>query len=1070
MKALLFSYLEGDLCGKGKKFNFDGTPELGIDFFSLVSWLSFDQGHEVNKKNFYSMKKAKSLYLAIFMAGTLWTPLAAQELRVRALNPEQTTRYAREITDAGSLAGYLYVLPQGSISDFEDCEMTPQQQRLRALALYRMGRKSAFRCIEQSLQDPSRPLGQSELLLAKATRQLGEGEYVGASRTLLNINELTLSVTERTEWQVKLAYALEAQNGGQPRTRQLFEQAAKEDNRWGKMAQLYLASILLAEQRIDEAEKLYQQLSAVSSPFATEAAAGLAAISYFRGDYELAIRQVKQAEQHLSAGQEPLPQSLHIAGNAYYRLHQPEQTINYLERLRTLAPQEVSAEDYLVLGAAYVETKCYQEAVQPLLQATSTHNPLTSGAANLYLGRTRRELGLFSQAVASFEAASEKDVPNAVREEAMYEMALLLRSSGQGIFGQEVRITEEFLNQFPHSKHSEAMTRFLREFYLSNKDYTSSLNSLNRIKQPSKELLSAKKYVLNRMALRSLQEGNLQQARDFVAQSSRVSVSEVAFDKELLLIRSEINLRQQEYDEVIEDLLAYLNYNALAEDEANRTMARYNLGYALFGKKNYAAALKQFTVAANGKTLDSEQLADTYARIGDCNYMASRFAMAAEAYGKAYQGAPENNVYALYMLATIEGLKKDYHRQVNSLVGLIEKHPQSSYVPNAYFEAGRASVFLNKSEEAKRYFSTLMNRFPQSEYSRLGALQLALTHYNSGDTQKAIDLYLGVIKTAPQSEEARQAFNSLKSIYIEENRSDEFIALSKELGGSFALKDQESRSISFKGAEQAYYSKRKDAATLLEKFIASHSETPEALQARFYLADLYYGVKDYDRALELYRELIARKSSLEQNRQKQLLQRAGELYTLSSEHTHALNCYLSLLQLPLEPSSKAEAYYNAALSSWELKNMEQCVQLAQSGQKETQKEDPIYRKLILTEGKGQTALGQKKQAIEVFSKLDKQLSTVEGTEAAVLRASLYLQSDSQKKLAMQLMERVIQNGSESPYWLARSILTLSDYYISIKELATARQYLLSLQKNYTDAEPDIRQMLQERLTQTEPKK
>jgi predicted negative regulator of RcsB-dependent stress response len=58
----------------------------------------------------------------------------------------------------------------------------------------------------------------------------------------------------------------------------------------------------------------------------------------------------------------------------------------------------------------------------------------------------------------------------------------------------------------------------------------------------------------------------------------------------------------------------------------------------------------------------------------------------------------------------------------------------------------------------------------------------------------------------------------------------------------------------------------------------------------------------------------------------------------------------------------------------------------------------------------------------------------------------------------------IDESTPHIYWLARSFVLLSDVYVAEGKSADARQYLLSLQQNYT-ADDDIQTMIKTRLEQ-----
>lgn len=963
---------------------------------------------------------------------------------------------------AGAPAGHLVAWPREVWLPGTQ-PASPYADWLQARASYFLGRHiDSQPQLKQIVDRYPSDLSHSPALLYLASWHLNKNNYALALRLLEKVSEKSLSPDQQTELQVKMAYALEQRNpGNTPRTEELFRLAGTKNNTWGQLAKLYLASILISKKDLDGAQQLYRELEGV--PYLKqEARTGLAAIEYYRGNHSGALSLVEQSAASKTSSNDLL---LHIAANSAYRLGQPQQTIDYFRQLRSKNPQALTPEDYLVLGAAYVENNELQQSIAPLLQATRG-KVLTRSAANLYLGRVRRELGLYNEAIASFEAASEKDAAPTVREEAMYEMALLMRSSGQGNFGQEIHITEQFLNEFPRSVHASAMEQFLVEFYLSNKEYNSSLASINRIKKPTLEILVAKKYVLNKLAQKALLRGDNQTAKQLLNQSLALAAKDVAFDSEALLLRAQASQELRQYKEAENDLYTYLQKQGTKRTHStdrNIALAQYHLGYALFAQKEYKEARTHWNNAIASHNLPSSQLqADAQARIGDSYYILSMFSQAAQAYQHAYDLDKESGAYVLYKLADIDGLQKRYSQQIQRLNELVAHYPSGSYVPVALLEKGRALEFLGRKQEAISQYRTLMNRFPRTPQARQGTLQLALLSYNTGNSAEAMALYKKLLQEAPESSEARIAFSSLKSIYIEEGRTEDFVAFSNHLGKGYQLEENEVRQLAYTQAELAYMGQKPQTTQELERIRSAYPNTPEALKATYLLADLYYQQQKQDQALRLYSSLKDSYTSLEATQQATVLHRLGELSALAEHPADALEAFQQLSKLPIEPTQKAQACHGAAQAALQLNNNTLAQRLAEEGL--AQNQSTMNPSLYLVLGNAYLAQHNNPKALECYTLVEKgtALSSDTGAEAAVRKANIYLSQKNGAEKAKKLMDKLVETGTDNTHWLAKGILVLVDYYVQKKDPDTAKQYLQSLKKNYTNPTPETAQMIQER--------
>jgi hypothetical protein len=223
---------------------------------------------------------------------------------------------------------------------------------------------------------------------------------------------------------------------------------------------------------------------------------------------------------------------------------------------------------------------------------------------------------------------------------------------------------------------------------------------------------------------------------------------------------------------------------------------------------------------------------------------------------------------------------------------------------------------------------------------------------------------------------------------------------------------------------QAYYQDKNDAAAKqeFEKVLAEGNNqfTEEAL-AR--LSELNYNGKNYENALPLY-ERLQKAATGKSNRDAASLGIIRSAAQLNKPNVVVSTANGFLKDESLDPMVANEANYYRAKAYLEL---------------------------------SETALAEKELLV-----LSKDTRTAFGAEAKYLLAQHYFDRKQAEK-AKNTVQEYIRQGTPHTYWLARSFILMSDIYASEGDKLQSRQYLESLQNNYTAKDDDIQSRINERI-------
>ena len=101
------------------------------------------------------------------------------------------------------------------------------------------------------------------------------------------------------------------------------------------------------------------------------------------------------------------------------------------------------------------------------------------------------------------------------------------------------------------------------------------------------------------------------------------------------------------------------------------------------------------------------------------------------------------------------------------------------------------------------------------------------------------------------------------------------------------------------------------------------------------------------------------------------------------------------------------------------------------------------------------------KAEDDLASLAKDTRTIYGAEGKYLLAQYYYDNNQLTKAEKEVLDYINVSTPHS-YWLARSFILLADVYMKGGRDMEAKQYLLSLQQNYS-ADDDIQSRINERL-------
>lgn len=781
----------------------------------------------------------------------------------------------------------------------------------------------------------------------------------------------------------------------------------------------------------------------------------LAQIAYAQKDYGEALRTARAVLAQPSQLAEYRAEAMRIAGECEYRAGHTARAVRYLEDYATATTDPAPTAMY-ILGVEYSREGRWEQAVKALQFATGGDDALSQSAL-LYLGEAHMHMDDKRPALPAFERAAAMMHDPAVQEAALYNYAVARFAGARMPFGSTVEAFEEFLRRFPDGRYAPQVQEYLVNGYLADNNYEAALASIERMKSPSAKVLAAKQQVLYALGTRALSRGETESAIRYLTDARRLARHSAAVDAQAALSLGEAYYRAGRYNESIAALNDYLR-NAPAND-ANRALARYDLGYARFAAKDYADAAFNFKrFLEQPGTMNAAIQADALNRLADTHYYRGQWAEAAAVYDQAFDRNPAAGDYPLFQKAVMEGYSRNHKAKIDALSDMMERFPTSSLIPDALLETTESQLQLGRRDDAITTYRRLIGRYPATEQARRGRLQLALTLLNAGCRDEAVSEYRTLISQYPTSEEAAMAVDELKRISADDGTLDELSRFLNTVDNAPRLDVAEADRLAFDAAEKQWLEQGR--ADRLEAYLAANPDGTFRAQALTYLLDAASAAGRHNDALHYADELI---SAFPDNTSTEgaLAYKASHLYD-EGDAVGALSLWNDLAARASSPRMQNAARAGIMRVARDRGDAPAMLSAADAILGSSTAGSEMRTEAVFTRGLAQRLDGHEQQARATWAEIADQTDDPYGVKALYYTAeSLFDGGDTEG--ARTAVERLVDSATPHTYWLARGFILLSDIYAAQGKTYDAREYLRSLRQNYPGSETDIFDMIDTRL-------
>ncbi|MCI5080576.1 MAG: tetratricopeptide repeat protein [Saprospiraceae bacterium] len=755
-----------------------------------------------------------------------------------------------------------------------------------------------------------------------------------------------------------------------------------------------------------------------------------------------------------------------LVGQAYFELQDYEKALPNLEYYAERS-KRLREEEFYQLGYAQYKTENYKEAINSFKELATVDSRLGQNAM-FYLADCYLRLGQRASARSAFADAKRMQYDPEIQEEALFNYAKLSYEL------KDPREAITALKDIPLSSryHTDAQ-ELMSEIFLSYRDYKQAMEIIEGLPNKTPQIRETYQKVTFYRGLQLLQQQNLPGAKELLKKSLEYPLDNMTTAKATYWL-GDIAHRQEEYNNSIKQINQFLTMaKALSglPDESSLFTGNYIQGYNYLKQENYTAALGFFQEAVDGiqrnrtfirnENIKRQILGDATMRAGDCLFKRNQYAGAIKFYDQAINGRYTGFEYAIYQKAVIEGLRGRTTEKILALERIPREFPNSEFADDALLQLGSTYQSIGQLSKAAEPLKQLISDYrSKSDLINQAIIRLGLINYNQGNLETAINYYKQIFANNPTPTEAQLALNALEEIYVDDlGRADEYFAFLETIPG-YKLDNFAKDSINFKAAESQFENANYDRAvegysTYLRRFPNGRY----TLVAHYHRGESYSVLRKYSEALFDY-EFVADQGP-SRYFLKALEKAAIIAYNHERDFNKAFDLYTRLESSAASQDQKFEAQLGALRSAYRVADASSVYSLASKVAN-----SPYATKLQQATANfylGKMAFDQKDypNALTAFQQVVQLSDNEQTAEARYLIAYIrYLQRDLET--AQQLCINANRESSGYPYWVAKSVILLSDILLEKNDLYNARAALEALLENFNE-DPELVNTAQQKL-------
>jgi len=809
-------------------------------------------------------------------------------------------------------------------------------------------------------------------------------------------------------------------------------------------ANYYFAHINYDKKNYQTALKTFKKIEETET-FSSITPFYIAQIYYLQNNYDSLIvfaEPILQNEEVKEKGE-----IARLVGESYYRKENYEKALPYLEIYKSEV-NNTNRIDKFQLGYTYYKTGKLDKAEKEFSLVDTESDSLSQAAvyflADVYVQQERN-----NYAKNAFKKAANLKFDPIIEEDALFNYGRFAYLTSNDPFNEAAKAFKDYAAKYPKNQRAQEAFTYLVNIYMRTGRYEEGLNELEKVQDKDQKLKEAYQTLAFNRGVQLFKVREFENAISFFNKAKLYNTNPQIFAESVFWIAD----CQYHLGNNIEAANTWKNFQTTngAFLSPLYNLAYYNAGYALYKEKDYKNAstfFRQYTARTDEK--DTLRLNDATLRIADYFYLEKDYNRAIENYLKALNYTKKNTDYAYFQIAVCYGFDDNATLEQNYFKKVIENGKNSKYYLDSRYRMGYSYLRSNQDSEALEQFTKITEEYPTSSYVKRSLLQIGLIHSRARNTENALAAFKKVVDDFPSDQDTKDALAAIKNIYVNQGNIDEFNAF---VSGRTDFSVSELDSANYMAAEQKMFKNDPcvNIVSAFSKYLADFPNAIFAVNARFYRAECYARLNEYEKALEDYFFVTNTPVS---NFSEPAYFAGATLAYEQQDYNQAYTLYQGLENVAQYRANIVEAQIGQMRCLYRIGNYEKAIEYANISLEASETPAEIKQEASFLIAESLLMQNKLEQAREAYTLLAEQYQNKTGAESLYKVAQISYQL-ADFNAVEELVFKLIQRFPTFDLYKVKGLILLAKSYVELSDSFQAKATLQSI----IDAEEALRELL-----------